>query len=229
MQRGGVKYQNSQARIQKRVAESDFLDMLGEDEQSFKPVSLDAVSQTLFDVALEYIEVARQNLIAADKISSGGLGDSMVPTNVVINGKVFTIGIEIASFYKFVDKGVKGWQSGGGSSPYQFKKPEPGKKHGPKASKFVASIRKWLIREGLKQRSSSVNKAVSSRESKRMNSKSFTDTSTRTAIVIAANIRRHGLEPTGFWKDTETEMIKRIKERFKLALIVDIKDNLKWQ
>lgn len=202
------------------------LSSIGGDEADFQPVTLDAVTTALYELAEEFILIARNNLNKADKVSTSALMDSIVPTKVMINGDILSIDISILSYYKFVDKGVKGWQKGGGNSPFQFKKPTKGGAKG-RTSKFVTSIRKWIIREGLGQRASAVGHPASkSRDSKRKQKNKFTDTSTRTAIIIAANIRRRGLEPTHFFENTEQEMVKKIKDKFALALKIDIINNL---
>lgn len=210
--------------LQDRALKNNKLDLIGEDESSFQPISLDAISTALYEIAEEYILTARNNLNKADRVSTGALVDSIIPTQILVNGEILSIGININSYYKFIDKGVKGWLKGGGDSPYQFKKPTKGGARG-KASKFVASIRKWIIREGLSQRAAKAG-AGKSRDSTRKAKAKFTDTSTRTAIIIAASIRRRGLDPTHFWRDTEEQMIGKIKSKFALALKIDIINNL---
>lgn len=222
-----MQRKSSMRDLQARALEENFLDLLGSDSDDFAPVTLDEVSKVLYDVALEYVILAKQNLADVDRVSAGSLSDSIIPTRVSINGSVYNIDINILDYYKFVDKGVKGWQSGGGNSPYQFKAPVKGKRYGQKASAFVTSIRKWVIKEGLSSRAT--KKPITRRETSRLKKSAFTDTSTRTAIVIAAAIRRRGLEPTNFWTDAETEMGKRIGELFGLALKIDIINSLKWE
>lgn len=209
---------NSMRSLQDRAVNSGFLDLTGDKRVDFPPVSLDAITQTLVDVAVEFIQTAQKNLIAVDRVSSGALNDSIMPTEVQVFGKRLRVDINVAEYYKFVNDGVKGWQ--GGSGKYQFKKGGIGPN-----SPMVTAIRKWIIKEGLKQRASNVTKPISQREGKRMNRK-ITDTSTRTAIAISQGIRKKGLKPTGFWTKTEQEMKAVIKERFKQGLKVFVINNL---
>lgn len=213
---------NSLRQLQDKALKDNSLELIGADELSFAPISMDAVQAALYELAIEFMLEAKKNLDIADKVSKGALMDSIIPTSIEINGEVLTIGISVLEYYKFVDKGVKGWQSGGGNSPYQFKAPSGGKHDGK--SKFVEAIREWVIREGIK--TSAASTKGKSRDSKRKSKKKFTDTNTRTAIIIAGNIRKRGLEPTHFWTKTEDEMMKRIKDKFKVALKVDIINNI---
>lgn len=209
-----------------KAANSGALDLIGVDSKDYKEVKFDSVIESLYEVALAFIKVARENLESADKVSSGGLSDSIIPLETTINGKIYTIQISIASYYDFVNKGVKGWQRGGGNSPYQFKHPQKGGS-GSKQSKFVNSIRKWLIREGLSQRAKEVgHKKSNSRDSVRKRRATNTDTSTRTAIVIASQIRRHGIEPTGFWDKALIEVDSIMSRKFGEAFKYDIISNL---
>jgi hypothetical protein len=210
---------NSQSRLQDRAIKSGFLDLTGDAKSDFGPVSLDSISQVLTDIAIEYVLAAQNNLLSSDAISSGALNDSIIPTEVQVMGSRLRVDINIADYYRFVDKGVSGWQTGG-SSPYSFKKGGIGPN-----SPMVKAIRKWVIKEGLKQRASNVNKPISVREGKRMNRK-ITDTSTQTAIAISQGIRKKGLKATNFWTKTGEEMQQVIKDRFGRALKVFVIENL---
>lgn len=220
------KQSNSISSRSKRVAESGFLDLIGSDSMDYQPATFDNVAQALYDVALEFITIAKNNLEKADKVSTGDLSDSIIPLEVQINGKIYSLQISVASYYDFVNKGVKGWEKGGGNSPYQFKK--PGKRgSGNKQSKFVSSIRKWIIREGLQTNAKEVGHSSSTkRDSNRKRKAKFTDTSTRTAIIIASQIRRRGLEPTHFWDDSISSLTDIMKAKFSNALKADVITNL---
>lgn len=203
-----------------------FLDNLGSSDKG-DAVQLTATQKVLVDIAAQFALDVRENLGKVDSNASGYLSDSTVPREPVVNLKSISIEIETAPYYDYVNKGVKGWQDKKGSgSSYQFRKPgKRGKKgSGPKSSKMVTAIRKWLIKEGLKTRDKSKNikkHPISERERKR-GKKTFTDTSTQTAIVIAANIRRRGLRKTGFWDDAVNKLERTIDEKIGEAVVIDI-------
>lgn len=213
-------------KLQQRAIDNGFLDFIGQDEGDFEPVLFEAVTAVLVDLAIQYVITGQENVRKADRISSATLSDSIAPSTINITGDTFSIDINIADYFDFVNKGVKGWQDGGGNSPYQFKQYSRGGGNGK--SKMVNAIRKWLIKEGLKQRTSSINQPLKGnlREHSRIVRKGNSDSSTRTAIVIALNIKRHGLEPTGFWDKTYEQMKTTVEQQFALALKVDIINNL---
>lgn len=216
---------NTIGKLQKRAIDGGFLDMQGTDQGEFNEVSFEGVEAVLYNCASELIILAQMNLKNADRISQGVLNDSIEPKQIEINGSVYKLDIVLADYYDYVNKGVKGYIDGGGNSPYQFKQYSRG---GKKNSKMVNSIRKWIIREGLKQRTSSIRYPMknNAREHGRIIRKGNSDTSTSTAIVIAMNIKRHGLQPTLFWDKTMTEIQERFEKEISIALKIDVINNL---
>jgi hypothetical protein len=210
---------NSISSRQKAVVEGGFLDLLGSAPDSFKPPSLDAVTATLVELAAMYIQKGTDNLNKADKVSSGFLSDSMIASPVQILGKTYQIEISLASYYKFVDKGVDGWNKSQGS-PYKFKNYQG--KSGAKTSPMVEAIKKWLVREGL-QGTATGYKPITKREKFQ---KSITDANTSRAIAITKAIRKKGLKPTHFWSDTEKEMLPIAQRMFGEAIKIDIINSL---
>jgi len=203
-----------------------FLDTLGSSDKG-DPLKLTTSQKALIEIAATFATNAGDNLNRVDSNSTGNLADSIVPLEPIINGKSVKVDIEVASYYKFVNKGVKGWADTKGSgSPYSFKKPVSRKGSGPKSSKMVTAVRKWLIREGLKTRDRTKKKvAISTRESKRQK-KTFTDTSTKTAIIISANIRKRGLRKTNFWDDAVKTLEQNIADKIGGAAKIDIINSL---
>lgn len=213
----------SMAKRQAALEKSGFLDLTGDSKINYQAVSFDAVSQALEQAAIDYVKLARDKLNEVDRVASGALSDSIIPTSVEVFGKIYRVNINIASYYKFVDQGVKGWaDEKGGNSPYQFKKYSKGGGNGK--GSMVTAIRKWLIKEGLKGKGKeNAHPKASKRDRFRA---SITDTSTRTAIIISRAIRKKGLKPSHFWTYTEKEMRIRIREKFAKALKVDVINNL---
>jgi hypothetical protein len=209
---------------QQQVISNKIIDLNSDSPESFKEFDGKPLETALYNIAVEFITAATDNLNKADRLSTGGLLESIKPSEIVVMGKKMTINISVLDYYKFIDKGVKGWQSGSpGDSPYAFK--APAGKSGKKSSEMVTAIRKWLIREGLKSKSTSKNpkNAISSRESKRQK---ITDTSTSTAIMIAGMVRRHGLKKTNFWTDAEATASKFAEKEFETALTISVINSL---
>jgi hypothetical protein len=128
----------------------------------------------------------------------------------------------VSDYYKFVDRGVKGWQGSNGDGTFQFKKPSG--HSGAKSSKMVTALKKWLIREGLKQKNNKY-KPISKRESKR--AKKTFDPATGAAIALAGTIRRRGLKKTLFWTKAVKDMKKTIGERFAKGMKLDIIETIR--
>lgn len=200
---------------QAQVLNTDYIDLLGEDSNNYAPASFPGVVDQLYNLALLLIESGQDELRAADKVSSGKLADSIAAQPMVIMGSVYSIDIDMASYYDFVNQGVNGWAKGYGS-PYNFKKFAG--KSGRKSGAMVTAIRKWLIREGLQSRAKF--RPITERETK---AKKITDTSTKTAIIISKAVRKNGIKPSHFWDravdKTELAAADIFGEAFKIDII----------
>ncbi len=202
------------------------IDLNSDEPYQYKEFDGQPIEIALNNVAAAFIDAAATNLNNADRVSTGKLLNSIKPSEIKIFGKTLQIDISVLDYYKFIDKGVKGWQSGTPSdSPYSFKQPQKGGQK-PKKSEMVTAIRKWLIKEGLASRTlsrKSPTHAISSREKRRQK---ITDTSTSQAIVISGMIRRHGLKKTNFWTDAEATATKAAEAEFDQALQISIINSL---
>ena len=221
---------NSIAYRQQQVINSKAVDLNSSSSSDFKPYSGDALQIALYNVAAKFINSAQQNLENVDRISSGALEGSIQPTDIIVMGKIMTININVLDYYRFIDQGVKGWQSGEPSgSPYEFKAPSGKKGSAPKNSKMVTAIRKWLIKEGLKntanlhQTQRGLSATAISRQARRA---SITDTATSTAIKISGIIRKRGLKKTKFWSDSFATTNAFAVKEFETALKIDIINSL---
>lgn len=204
-------------RSQRNLLDSGFLDTLGGNEPD--AVALTETSKAVLKVAGEFIDDCVTNLNRVDRISSGNLASTIRPV-VVEAGQNNIIDIYMNDYYKFVDKGVRGWQDRSGSgSQYAFKKPTG--KGGKGSSKMVTAIRKWVIRENMAIRNTKT--AINPREQRR---KSITDTSTQTAIVIAGQIRRKGLRKTNFFTDAVRTLEGKLASGVADALRIDVIENI---
>lgn len=205
-------------RAQRSLLDTGFLDTLGSNEDGAVPLT--ETSKAVLQVAGEFIDDATSNLNKVDRVSTGNLASSMRPV-IVEAGVNNTIDIYINDYYKFVDKGVRGWQDTAGSgSQYQFKPPRKG--GGGGKSKMVNAIRKWVIREGLAARNT--KKSITARENRRMQ---IRDTSTSTAIVIAGSIRKKGLRRTNFFTDAVRTLEDKLGRGVANALRIDVIETFK--
>lgn len=213
----------SQKKRQQMLLDSGFLDLNNDNLDDFKGFSGDAVATALYNVAEQFIQQAVTNLNDVDRVATGSLEESIKPTDIIVMGKVMSININVFDYYKFIDKGVKGWKSQSpGDSPYGFK-PQGKRGSAPKNSKMVAAIKQWLLKEGLKSKGAENKHPISSREARR---NKITDATTSMAIKTTLNIRKYGLKKTNFWTKTEGQIQDYVAKEFETALQIDIINSL---
>ena len=196
---------------QLHALDSGVLDLMGEDSSNFKTVTFSDLADTMAWLGAKYVERLVNNLNKADASSSGKLATSITSLDVSLFGSVYTVEIEAAKYAKLLDEGVDGWAKSRGSQ-YKFKT----KGVDPKGE-MVKSVKEWLLREGKFSRN--VKTQLSKRESKQ---KSLVDATTKQAISVAYMIKRQGIKPTHFWRDTTREMKQIVEIELGKALKVDI-------
>ena len=199
----------SQAQL--HFLEGNDIDLMGESQQSFQPIKLNDLADTLTYLAALYTEKLAESLNKADATSSGFLADSIIPLDVKILGSVYTVEIQAATYAKFIDEGVDGWAKSRGSQ-YKFKS-----KGVDPNGEMVKSVKAWLLREG--SFSQNVRTQLSKRESRQQ---SITDSATRKSISVAYMIKRQGIRPTKFWSSTTKDMARVVEMELAKALKVDI-------
>ena len=205
----------------------DFLGTLGsKDRGDLLPAS----AKALVELAAFLIETATDNLDRKGNTATGETASSMKIVNLDLSAPSMSVEVEILKSYKFLDKGVKGYESGTGK--YQFKKPVRGKtgKRGEgrkKMPKMVAAILKWLKKRSL---SGKVKyKAVSRNERKDKSiNKTVNDAKSREALAyaVATNIKKKGIKPTYFFTNAIKATQKETKKKFAEALKIDIINSL---
>ena len=199
----------SQAQL--HFLEGNDIDLMGESQQSFQPIKLNDLADTLTYLAALYTEKLADSLNKADATSSGALADSIIPLDVKVFGSVYTVEIQAATYAKFIDEGVDGWAKSRGSQ-YKFKS-----KGVDPNGEMVKSVKAWLLREG--SFSQNVRTQLSKRESRQQ---SITDSATRKSISVAYMIKRQGIKPTRFWGNATKGMKQIVEQELAKALKVDI-------
>lgn len=204
-------------------------------------VSLNHVAQALVELGDFLITEARHNLDKGGNVASGQTSKSMNIENLQTNATKMSIDVVIDSSYKFLDQGVKGYESGTGK--FQFKKPGWGRKKGGKpsgkVSPMVLAILKWIkhrrVVSKYKAHSSysdnlkGKNYGATEKKNKSIKAASDAATSQKSlAYAIATNIKKRGIKPTYFFtkavKATEKEQRKRFAQAFKLDIIENLKN-----
>ena len=192
-----------------------FLDLLGQDKNKFSAAKFDSVVDTLRHLAVEYIDMIVEEMGKKDVASSGQLEKSMKPTQVELNGTIYTIGILAKDYASYQDEGVDGWANSRGSR-FKFKT----KGVDPKGE-MVKSIKAWLSREGKSARN--VKVAISHRERRGQQIK---DASLQAAMAAAYMVKKQGIKPTHFWRDATENMVVVVQNNLGASLKIDIINTL---
>jgi len=210
----------SQARSQADFINGAEIDLMGESQDNYTVVTLDAIADRLAYLGALYTQKLQESLSKVDASSSGKLADSIMALDVKIFGSIYTVEIQAAKYAKYIDEGINGWAKSRGSK-YTFRGSQASgkrtKKMGPTPlTEMQKNVKEWLIRESSFARQGFTTTA---REKRNEN---ITDTTTRAAISAAFMIKRQGIKPTHFWRDATKEMRSIVEIELGKALKVDI-------
>jgi hypothetical protein len=157
------------------------------------------VEQTIIGYAAQFIIQVQKNLQSTNKVDTGTLERDIQEGSLIKDGSSYSIDVgypassEGARYYDFVNKGVKGFNSGSPNSPYKFRSAYPSM-NGP----MVNAIQKWVKRNALSSRREDQRFNLSGLQKKRK-SVSELNTGRTTAYLIARKIKQRGLPKTGFF------------------------------
>ena len=189
-------------------------------------VSLNHTATALRDLAEFLIDTATRNLQKGGNVATGETASSMQIVNVKTNAARLSMDVEILSTYKFLDKGVRGTESGAGK--YAFKTKYPNKK-------MATEILKWVRKRSIVSKysphsSRQDNLRGAAVETKNKEIKNLKDRATNyksLAYAISTNIKKHGIKKTGFFTNAVAATLKEQKARYARAFKLDVIENLK--
>jgi hypothetical protein len=159
------------------------------------------VEKTMIAYAAKFIIQVQKNLISANKTDTGRLEEEIQQGDIIKANGSYLIDIgylkssESSKYYDFVNKGVKGFNTGTPNSPYRFRSAYPSI-NGP----MVTAIQKWVKRNSKLARREDQKYNLSGLQRKRK-SVSELNTGRTTAYLIARKIKQRGLPRTGFFDD----------------------------
>ena len=195
--------------ISKQQAEAlaeGFLDNIGSSEE-LRP------KETFTDIILlgaEFVEDAQDNLIKANRISSGALSESLQIGEPEVEGSFFKINIYMNFYGKFINAGVAGTISGTSTAGYSFKYDMPSKS-------MLKAISEWIKRAKISTRTVKQYRGYGKHEIRRRSISEYDN-----AFAVARSIKQHGIKPTGFLDKAVDSTITKVKDRLGLALKIDI-------
>jgi hypothetical protein len=88
---------------QQEVINNKIIDLNSDLKSDYKTFEGKALETALYNIAVEFINSAVDNLAAADRVSTGGLSESIKPSEIIVMGKKMTIEISVLDYYKFID------------------------------------------------------------------------------------------------------------------------------
>ncbi len=202
-------------KVQHEALADGFIDLLGEDASNFEPVKLSDVSNTIIQLAANYVDLVTQKIEEKDVVSSGKLMDLIKPTNVEFDGQTYSVGIVAPYYASYQDEGVNGWAINRGSRfSFKTRGVDPN-------GEMVKSIKAWMAREGKSARN--VKTPISNREAKQ---KKVSDATTKAAVSASYFIKRFGLKPKYFWKEATNEFLVYMENELGVAIKIDVINNL---
>ena len=184
-------------------------------------VQLNTVEAMLGLYAMEFIGKAQKNLKQANKISTGGLSESMRFESTEMPGGL-SLKIFVNDYYKFIDEGVQGAgpKSKNRTSPYKYRDMMPP----------IIEIMKWMRTNVNAARIDDQRTKLSKLQKKRKRLKETVkraDSIRKVAFMFAKSIQMKGFKKTGFWSRAFDESFKDFGPKMAEAMGADIRIDLR--
>ena len=198
-------------------------------------IDFNKVAELTKEFASNILKDLQDNLVKSNAMATGNLYQSITwePLQILKTGIVFELMLD--SYYKYVDKGVKGKDSSAkaSNSPYQYNDKIPP----------VSKLRQWIRDKPLMiktsvdliKRDSKGNPLINKKTGKIMKKRPSTveketieSEIEKVAFLMAEGIRRKGLKATNFYSDVVNEerfnkFAKDLSEAFKQDIIISLK------
>ena len=184
-------------------------------------VQLNTVEAMLGLYALEFISKAQKNLKQANKISTGGLSESMRFEYSEVPGGL-GLKILVYDYYKYIDKGVQGAgpNSRNRTSPHKYTDKMPP----------IVEIMKWMRTNVNAAAIDDQRTKLSKLQKKRKRLKETVkraDSIRKVAFMFAKSIQMKGFKKTGFWSRAFDESFKDFGPKMAEAMGADIRIDLR--
>jgi len=188
--------------LQDEILSDSTLSRLGMERGSLD--SLPSVEKYLIECAANFIIRVQENINALGISDTGALSDDLAQGDLIKQGGSYSISMgypinsKAAKYYDYVNKGVRGFESGQpSSSPYTFKD-KRNKKGGVLIGRpFHKNILQWVKRNNVKG-----DVALTKRQAKQQSlSKMVSEASSKKSLAyaVAVNIKKRGLRKTRFF------------------------------
>jgi RNA polymerase-interacting CarD/CdnL/TRCF family regulator len=183
------------------MADLGFLDTAGSSRDQFGEYELSQLEEFLSRYADKFLKMAQRQLNRANKVNTGDLIDT-ASVNVESSSLGASMFIEMLSYYKYVDQGVRGTGPGNKNnrSPYKYKRKMPP----------LRVIEKWIVDNSLQGKQETQTRKLSKLQRKRKTVRAMAQkTSAKTlAFLIARKIKQRGLPYTGYFERSFAEAFR---------------------
>ena len=160
--------------------------------------SLPAMERLLLAFGERFIKEVQDNLDRLGKADTGALNTDIQQGDIIRTGTKYELSIgykqgdKAATYFDFVNKGVKGLKSGQPSnSPYQFRKLSA-------PPVMVDALEGWIKRNNIAARNEDQRTGLSALQTKRQSLQTLSPTR-GLAYAFALSIKRKGLPYTGYF------------------------------
>lgn len=188
--------------LQDEIVNNGFLDKLGNDRNSYADLNqLPSTKQIIILSAVSFIQKVKEELQRLGKVSSGNLEDGITSGELIEGDGGYEIDLgykntdPASKYYDFVNKGVRGVESGQPNSPYSFKNLIV-------SAKMQKSIMLWLRKRGNAARREDQTKKLTAtqRKNKRILKQiSAADSAKSLAMAVAIGIKKKGIKKSKFF------------------------------
>ena len=216
--------------IQAEVINEGYLDKLAKDQTQYADLKQYPVLKKIIQVSSDnFIDMVVDELNRLGKRSSGGLIEDIQHSDIIDSDGGFEVdlgyrkGDSAAKYYDYVNKGVKG-TDGGPSSKYAFKTKFVGRAMAASIFTWINKGRKMGRRDDQKHNLNATqkrNKGLAKMVSETTRARSL-------AYAVAVNIKKKGIEKTGFFDNAvDKQFGSEFSKTIGMASAGDIKVNIR--
>lgn len=200
-----------------QLANLNWLNQQG--KEGYENIDLKRLNALLDYYGLLALENINKKIVEKQVVNTGDMAKTM-NYKLTNDNNVDTLSIYIKDYYRFVDKGVKGFvfDKNAPQSPYKFRSLTGMSKTGRESIKASITSGRAKVR--------SITQSVSKTETKGLShkgKKSLIDRQTDTLIYL---IKKHGIKATNFFKEGFEETFKTLEKDLGEALSADIAINI---
>lgn len=188
--------------LQNEIVNNGFLDKLGNDRTNYADLNeLPSTKQIIILSSVSFIQKVKEELQRLGKVSSGNLEDGITSGELLEGrgGYEIDLGYQnndpASKYYDFVNKGVRGVESGRPNSPYGFKNLKV-------SMQMQKSIMLWLRKRGnaARREDQTKNLSATQKKNKRLfKAISAADSAKSLAMAVAIGIKKKGIAKSKFF------------------------------